>query len=172
MRAAADARGRLLVAAVAVVALLLGAAGGYVIGALAPFAPTATPSSTSAEAGFARDMQVHHLQGAELALIVHERSTDSEVLTISTDILLTQQQQAGQLFGWLVSWNLPQASPEPSMTWMGRPTLEAPPTSTRRWAWARRRASCPRACPASRPPIRSAPSPRPRAATSTGCSSS
>jgi len=124
VRAAADARGRLLVAAVAVVALLLGAAGGYVIGALAPFAPTATPSSTSAEAGFARDMQVHHLQGAELALIVHERSTDSEVLTISTDILLTQQQQAGQLFGWLVSWDLPQASPEPSMTWMGRPTLE------------------------------------------------
>lgn len=122
--AAAHARGRLLVAAVAVVALLLGVAGGYVVGALAPFAPTATPSSTSAEAGFARDMQVHHLQGAELALIAHERSTDSEILTISTDILLTQQQQAGQLFGWLVSWDLPQASPEPSMTWMGRPTLE------------------------------------------------
>lgn len=107
----AGSRGRLLVAAVAVVALLLGAAGGYVLGALAPFSRAATPSSTSAEAGFARDMQVHHLQGAQLALIAHERSTDDEVLTVSKDILLTQQQQSGQLFGWLTSWGLPQASP-------------------------------------------------------------
>jgi len=119
----ASSRGRLLVAAVAVVALLLGGAGGYLFGALAPFSQAATPSSTSAEAGFARDMQVHHLQGAEMALIAHERSTDDQVLTVSKDILLTQQQQAGQLFGWLTAWGLPQASPEPSMTWMGRPTL-------------------------------------------------
>jgi uncharacterized protein (DUF305 family) len=119
----ASSSGRLLVAAVAVVALLLGGAGGYLAGALAPFAQAATPSTTSAEAGFARDMQVHHLQGAEMALIAHERSTDDEVLTVSKDILLTQQQQAGQLFGWLTAWGLPQASPEPSMTWMGRPTL-------------------------------------------------
>ncbi|KZX20393.1 DUF305 domain-containing protein [Rathayibacter tanaceti] len=119
----ASSRGRVLVAAVAVVALLLGAAGGYLFGALAPFASSATPSSSSAEAGFARDMQVHHLQGAELAMIARERSTDAEVLTVSKDILLTQQQQAGQLFGWLTSWGLPQAAPEPSMTWMGRPTL-------------------------------------------------
>lgn len=119
----ASSKGRLLVAAVAVVALLLGGAGGYLFGALAPFSQAATPSSTSAEAGFARDMQVHHLQGAEMALIAHERSTDDQVLTVSKDILLTQQQQAGQLFGWLTAWGLPQASPEPSMTWMGRPTL-------------------------------------------------
>ena len=119
----ASSRGRLLVAAVAVVALLLGAAGGYLFGALAPFSSSATPSTTSAEAGFARDMQVHHLQGAELAMIARDRSADDEVLTVSTDILLTQQQQAGQLFGWLNSWGLPQAAPEPSMTWMGRPTL-------------------------------------------------
>lgn len=119
----ASSRGRLLVAAVAVVALLLGGAGGYLFGALAPFSQAAMPSSTSAEAGFARDMQVHHLQGAEMALIAHERSTDDQVLTVSKDILLTQQQQAGQLFGWLTAWGLPQASPEPSMTWMGRPTL-------------------------------------------------
>lgn len=119
----ASSRGRLLVAAVAVVALLLGGAGGYLAGALAPFSQAATPSSTSAEAGFARDMQVHHLQGAELALIAHERSADEQVLTVSKDILLTQQQQSGQLFGWLTSWGLPQASPEPTMTWMGRPTL-------------------------------------------------
>ncbi|KQQ03837.1 MULTISPECIES: DUF305 domain-containing protein [unclassified Rathayibacter] len=121
--APASSRGRLLLAAVAVVALLLGTAGGYVLGAIAPFSQAATPSSTSAEAGFARDMQVHHLQGAQLALIAHERSADDEVLTVSKDILLTQQQQSGQLFGWLTSWGLPQASPEPSMTWMGRPTL-------------------------------------------------
>ncbi|SMH45794.1 Uncharacterized conserved protein, DUF305 family [Rathayibacter oskolensis] len=119
----ASSKGRLLLAAVAVIAVLLGGAGGYVVGALAPFAEAATPSTTSAEAGFARDMQTHHLQGAELALIAHERSTDDEILTVSKDILLTQQQQSGQLFGWLTAWGLPQAAPEPSMTWMGRPTL-------------------------------------------------
>ena len=84
----ASSRGRILVAAVAVVALLLGAAGGYLFGALAPFASAATPSSASAEAGFARDMQVHHLQGAELAMIARERSADDEVLTVSKDQLI------------------------------------------------------------------------------------
>lgn len=119
----ASSRGRVLLAAVAAVALLVGTAGGYLLGALAPFASSPTPSTSSAEAGFARDMQVHHLQGAELAMIARERSSDDEVLTVSKDILLTQQQQAGQLFGWLNSWGLPQAAPEQSMTWMARPTL-------------------------------------------------
>jgi len=28
------------------------------------------------------------------------------------------------MYGWLVVWGLPQASPEPSMTWMTRPSLD------------------------------------------------
>lgn len=79
------------------------------------------PTSTSAEAGFARDMQVHHLQGVELAMIIRDRTDDEAVRLLGYDIATTQAQQAGQLYGWLTEWDLSQAGPEPSMTWMTRP---------------------------------------------------
>ncbi len=78
------------------------------------------PTTTSAEAGFARDMQVHHLQGVELAIIIRETSTDPTLRFLAYDIERTQAQQAGQLYGWLVLWDLPQLPSEPSMTWMTR----------------------------------------------------
>ncbi|ANP71311.1 DUF305 domain-containing protein [Cryobacterium arcticum] len=101
--------------AVAMVALV-----GYSVGRLSA-GDSPAPTATSAEAGFARDMQVHHLQGAELAMIIRDRTTDEEVRRLAYDIALTQSQQAGQLYGWLTEWNLTQAGPEPSMTWMTRP---------------------------------------------------
>ncbi|QYF73611.1 DUF305 domain-containing protein [Cryobacterium sp. PAMC25264] len=101
--------------AVAMVALV-----GYSVGRLSAIDSPA-PTATSAEAGFARDMQVHHLQGAELAMIIRDRTADEEVRRLAYDIALTQSQQAGQLYGWLTEWNLTQAGPEPSMTWMTRP---------------------------------------------------
>jgi uncharacterized protein (DUF305 family) len=84
----------------------------------------ATPETTSAEAGFTRDMQEHHDQGVELAMIVRERTEDAPVRLLAYDIATTQAQQSGQMSGWLAIWELPQFSPEPSMTWMTRPTLE------------------------------------------------
>ena len=30
-----------------------------------------------------------------------------------------QQQQAGQMYGWLVQWGLPQTSSRPPMAWVG-----------------------------------------------------
>ncbi len=82
------------------------------------------PTSTSAEAGFARDMQTHHQQAVEMSLIVRDRTTEPDVRLLAFDIATTQQQQSGQMFAWLRLWGLPQASPEPEMTWMTRPTLE------------------------------------------------
>lgn len=78
------------------------------------------PSNTSAEAGFALDMQVHHNHGAEMAMIVRDRTDDAEVRLLAYDIALTQNQQSGQLYGWLTQWGLKQAASEPSMTWMTR----------------------------------------------------
>ncbi|MCW4385230.1 DUF305 domain-containing protein [Salinibacterium sp. SYSU T00001] len=83
-----------------------------------------TPSTTSAEAGFARDMQVHHNQAVRMSFIVRENTEDREIATLAYDIATAQQQQAGQMFGWLEVWGLPQAASEPSMTWMSRPTLD------------------------------------------------
>lgn len=82
------------------------------------------PSNTSAEAGFSRDMQHHHNQAVRMSLIVMEATDDPEISTLAYDIATAQQQQAGQMFGWLEVWGLPQAAPEPSMTWMSRPTLD------------------------------------------------
>jgi uncharacterized protein (DUF305 family) len=82
------------------------------------------PADTSAEAGFARDMQVHHNQGVELAMMVRDRTDDPEVRLLGYDIALAQGQQSGQLYGWLTQWGLSQAGSEASMiwmTWMTRP---------------------------------------------------
>jgi uncharacterized protein (DUF305 family) len=82
-------------------------------------AVTATPGRTSAEAGFARDMQVHHLQGVDLAIIVRDRTDDPAMQGMTYDMATTQGHQAGQLYGWLAAWGLDQLGSQPPMTWMG-----------------------------------------------------
>lgn len=114
--------GRLALAAVAVAVLIAG--GAFGLGRLSS-PGQAHPSTTSAEAGFARDMQVHHQQAVELSMLLRDRTDDADLRLIAYDVALTQSQQAGQLYGWLTQWGLPQASPEPSMTWMSRPPLTA-----------------------------------------------
>ena len=115
-------RPRLVVAAGLAALLLL--LGGLAIGRLtSPNAPL-PPSTTSAEAGFARDMQTHHLQAVEMAMTIRSTTEDPDLLTLSYDIATSQSQQAGQMFGWLSVWGIPPASPEPAMTWMTRPALD------------------------------------------------
>jgi uncharacterized protein (DUF305 family) len=106
-----------LAASVALIAVV-GAA--FAIGRLSTLGE-APPSNTSVEAGFARDMQVHHQQGVELAMIIRDATDDPEVRLLGYDIATTQAQQSGQMYGWLAEWGLPQAPAEPSMTWMTRP---------------------------------------------------
>lgn len=81
----------------------------------------AVPSTRSAEAGFARDMQTHHDQAVEMSIMVRDRTDDAAVRLLAYDILTSQARQSGQMYGWLATWGLPQASPEPAMTWMHRP---------------------------------------------------
>lgn len=106
-----------LAVAVVIVALL-----SLAVGRLTAPNP-APPSTISAEAGFARDMQEHHNQAVELALIVRDRTDDPDTRLLAYDIATSQSQQSGQMFGWLAEWGLPQAPAEPSMTWMLRPPL-------------------------------------------------
>lgn len=100
----------------AVVALVLGALGTFV--ALRANAATSVPD-TGADAGFARDMQTHHHQAVEMAFLVRDRTEDPEVRTLAFDIATSQQQQAGQMYGWLVQWDLPQTGPREPMAWAG-----------------------------------------------------
>ena len=80
---------------------------------------TKVPSAESADAGFARDMAVHHQQAVEMSYIVRDRTDNVEVRRLAYDIAQTQANQRGMLLGWLDLWGLPKVSADPPMTWMG-----------------------------------------------------
>ena len=75
-------------------------------------------SDDGPDAGFARDMQVHHAQAVEMALIIRDTSTNEEIRAVAYDIATTQQHQKGQMFAWLQGWGLSQAGTAAPMAWM------------------------------------------------------
>ncbi|MCH0539082.1 DUF305 domain-containing protein [Streptomyces sp. MUM 203J] len=79
----------------------------------------ATVADDSADAGFARDMSVHHQQAVEMSFLVRDRSDDEDVRRLAYDIANTQANQRGMMLGWLDLWELPKtvADREP-MAWM------------------------------------------------------
>ncbi|WP_131771054.1 DUF305 domain-containing protein [Candidatus Protofrankia californiensis] len=103
---------------VLVLVLLLVAAGAFAAGRLTADAGEPVPADTSAEAGFARDMQTHHRQAVTMSMIVRDRTTDPEVRVLAYDVALGQQHQIGQMFAWLVQWGLPQTGTGPALAWM------------------------------------------------------
>ncbi|MFD7163139.1 DUF305 domain-containing protein [Streptomyces violascens] len=79
-----------------------------------------TPTATSADAGFARDMSTHHQQAVEMSFIVRDRTSDEEVGRLAYDIANTQANQRGMMLGWLDLWGLPKnEASQPPMAWMG-----------------------------------------------------
>ncbi|KFK89135.1 hypothetical protein IX27_12940 [Streptomyces sp. JS01] len=79
------------------------------------------PAPDSADAGFARDMAVHHQQAVEMSFIVRDRTEDEDVRRLAYDIANTQANQRGMLLGWLDLWGLPKVAggDRPPMAWMG-----------------------------------------------------
>ncbi|WP_371580792.1 DUF305 domain-containing protein [Streptomyces sp. NBC_01314] len=77
------------------------------------------PAADSADAGFARDMAVHHQQAVEMSYIVRDRTDDEEVRRLAYDIAQTQANQRGMMIGWLDLWGLPKVSSQEPMAWMG-----------------------------------------------------
>ena len=120
-RATERTAGRLRDVLVALAALLVG-----VLGTLwVVQARWSAPAEFGADAGFARDMQTHHAQAVEMAFLIRDRSGDEELRTVAYDIITSQQQQAGQMYGWLVQWGLPQTGSRPPMAWVGGQHAEA-----------------------------------------------
>jgi len=79
------------------------------------------PGEDSPDAGFARDMMMHHAQAVDMATLLRDRTEDPEMRQLALDIMLTQQAQIGQMQGWLAVWQYPIASTDLSMSWMGMP---------------------------------------------------
>jgi uncharacterized protein (DUF305 family) len=92
--------------------------------ALALLLASRPPGNDSPEAGFARDMMVHHAQAVEMAEIVRDRTDSEDVGILASDISLGQQAQIGIMQGWLGAWGLPVTGDEPAMAWMGHPTTD------------------------------------------------
>jgi uncharacterized protein (DUF305 family) len=65
------------------------------------------PGNDSAEAGFARDMIVHHGQAVQMAEIIRDKTSSDDMRLLAADISLTQQAQVGIMQGWLWVWDLP-----------------------------------------------------------------
>ncbi|MFC3999587.1 DUF305 domain-containing protein [Nocardiopsis sediminis] len=76
------------------------------------------PIDTSADAGFLRDMSVHHAQAVDMAFVIRDKTDDPTLRAIAQDIARTQQEQIGRMQGWLVQWDLPARSSQPPMAWM------------------------------------------------------
>ena len=97
---------------------------GVIIGRLLAPAVAPTPSTDSAAAGFLRDMQVHHAQAVEMAMLVRDRTDNPEVRQLAYDIAVAQASQSGSMYGLLEAWDLPQFAAQPAMTWTLLPTLD------------------------------------------------
>ena len=82
---------------------------------------SSAPGENSPEAGFARDMMMHHAQAVDMATLLRDRTDDPEMRQLALDIMLTQQAQIGQMQGWLAVWQYPIASTDPAMMWMDMP---------------------------------------------------
>jgi uncharacterized protein (DUF305 family) len=108
-----DVARRLVVFAAGLVIAALCVGGGLLIGSR-----LGTPGDDSAEAGFARDMATHHAQAVDMSFVVRDKSSDRELRTLASDIIVTQSTQRGIFMGWLQQWQLSQASAGPRMAWM------------------------------------------------------
>ena len=108
---------------VAVVAAVLLVTGGYTVGA-SRSAPAQAPV-TSVDAGFLRDMVVHHSQAVTLAMIIVGRTTVPPLREMAGEIAKTQQREAGTMLGWLQQWNQPASTTAPPMAWMTHPPTTA-----------------------------------------------
>jgi uncharacterized protein (DUF305 family) len=111
-----------LITAGALILLLVGATAGLALsGRLGNSAP-ATPDTASVDAGFARDMIVHHDQGVLMAHYAEQNTADSEIAVMAYDLGYTQTDQIGQMQGWLSLWDLPESGDGTHMGWMGGTT--------------------------------------------------
>ncbi|GGW03024.1 DUF305 domain-containing protein [Streptomyces globisporus] len=77
------------------------------------------PAEDSVDAGFARDMAIHHQQAVEMSFIVRDRTDDEDVRRLAYDIINTQANQRGMMLGWLEMWGLAKSAAGPPMKWMG-----------------------------------------------------
>jgi uncharacterized protein (DUF305 family) len=114
-----------LLAVIAVALVVLGGAGAVALG----IGRTDVPGADSVDAGFARDMSTHHLQGVEMANLALTHAQDPRVRSLGFDISATQTNQVGRMQGWLSLWGVPVSGGTP-MAWMNGTAHDAASSSS------------------------------------------
>lgn len=104
-----------LIAILAVAALVVAGTGGWLI---ANSSSVASISASSVDAGFARDMATHHTQAVTMAGYERDNTTNPSLKLLAFDIETSQDNQLGELQGWLDTWGLSRTSTLPQMSWM------------------------------------------------------
>ena len=79
-----------LSAVIAVAALLIAGTAGWMVGHRSSSAPS-TPTESSVDAGFARDMSAHHTQAVTMAGYVRDNTTNPSVELLAFDIETSQE---------------------------------------------------------------------------------
>ncbi|PNY80439.1 DUF305 domain-containing protein [Deinococcus koreensis] len=65
------------------------------------------PAESSREVRFVREMTQHHVQAIDMATRLRDRTRDRTLRSLALDIILSQQEQIGQMRGWLTLWGRP-----------------------------------------------------------------
>lgn len=76
------------------------------------------PAADSVDVGFAQDMSVHHNQAIDMSAIALTNASDQRVRTLAFDMLTSQQNQVGQMQGWLAVWDRSPVGTDGYMGWM------------------------------------------------------
>jgi uncharacterized protein (DUF305 family) len=96
--------------------LVMGLLLGYAAGFLTP--RSSSPGENSPEAGFARDMSIHHAQAVAMSMLASRKGDNPAVRGFGVDIALTQQAQIGMMDQWLRDWGVNSNTDAAPMSWM------------------------------------------------------
>lgn len=101
-----------------VAAVAIGFAIGFLVRTNVVGGNDAVPAADSVDVGFAQDMSVHHNQAIDMSAIALTNATSQPVRTLAFDMLTSQQNQVGQMQGWLAIWDRAPVGSDGYMGWM------------------------------------------------------
>ena len=109
----------ILIVIASVAALLIAGTLGWITGGDGD--STVKIAASSVDAGFARDMSIHHTQAVTMAGYERDFSSSPALKILAFDIETSQETEIGRMQGWLDSWGLTRQSSIAPMAWMGTP---------------------------------------------------
>jgi uncharacterized protein (DUF305 family) len=115
---AGPSRPRWLVALLAAVCALALLAAGGAVAVISGVGREPAPAEDSVDAGFARDMMVHHQQAVVMAGWVRDHGTNPDVRLVGYDIETQQLTETGLFKGWLDRWGQLGTTDREPMSWM------------------------------------------------------